>query len=118
MSVPKSPILGPRPRFMDAAPDVRREFDRNRDPLIAAQLDDLKKTEAERRESFMVKRSRPQPVLRPGPALSRGPDRAAFDAQWQVEREGASEKPRGLRRAEFIAKRQKQMRGRDRTRSR
>ncbi len=103
---------------MDSAPDVRREFDRNRDPLIAAQLDDLNRSEAERRDSFMVKRSRPTPVLRPGPALSRGPDRAAFDAQWQAEREGAVEKPRGVRRAEFIAKRQRQMRERDRTRSR
>lgn len=40
---------------------------------------------AQRRESLMVKRQQPKPVLRPGPALARGPDKTAFNAQWAEE---------------------------------
>jgi len=42
-----------------------------------------------RRESFMVKRQQPKPVLRPSPSLALGADAAAFDSQWQEERRQA-----------------------------
>lgn len=48
---------------------------------------------AVRRESFMVKRERPKPVLRPSPALALGPDGAAFDARWNSEGELARPVP-------------------------
>lgn len=40
---------------------------------------------AARRESFMVKRQQPTPVLRPSPSLALGSDSAAFNAQWEEE---------------------------------
>jgi hypothetical protein len=52
-------------------------------PDFTASADDAAR--AARRESFMVKRQQPRPVLRPGPELARGPDGAAFDAQWSEE---------------------------------
>lgn len=54
----------------ERAGSVRAAFDAERAP---------------RRESFMVKRQHPRPVLRPGPALAREPERTAFDAQWREE---------------------------------
>jgi hypothetical protein len=57
---------------------------------------------AERRESFMVKRAHPQPVLRPSPALSYGSDRQAFDAAWSAEYRDA-DPDRQARRAAFKA---------------
>ena len=52
-----------------------------------------------RRESFMVRRSQPVPVLRPSPQLSLGVDRAVFNARWQQESEAAND--RAARRAAF-----------------
>lgn len=40
---------------------------------------------AARRESFMVKRQQPVPVLRPTRSLALGPEGAAFDAEWNAE---------------------------------
>lgn len=111
-------LPGPLPSFYERAPDMRREFEMTRDPLIRAQMEADRLTEAQRRESFMVKRDRPRPVLRPGPSLSLGPDRAAFDAAWESERKGANDQPKGTRRAAFMEKRQRQMRERERERSR
>ena len=54
---------------------------------------------AARRESFMVQRSRPVPVLRPSPQLALGSDRAAFNARWQREAEAAND--RAARREAF-----------------
>lgn len=111
-------LPGPLPSFYDRAPDVRREFDMNRDPYIAAQLEADKLSEAQRRESFMVKRDRPRPVLRPGPSLSLGPDRAAFDTAWQSERRAANDPSKGTRRTAFMEKRRAEMRDRERVRER
>jgi hypothetical protein len=41
---------------------------------------------AARRESFMVKRQQPKPVLRPSPSLALGPDGTSFNMQWNDER--------------------------------
>ena len=78
------------------ADSVTPKFETARCEFNAAQLADNGKTEAqrrqettertERRESFMIKRDKPQPVLRPSPALARGTDRAVFNANWDKER--------------------------------
>lgn len=71
-------IKGPWLR-LDRIPQVHREFDRNRDPLIARSLDDMAKTEKQRRESssaggYLIarkKQDKPAPALKP-PRHSRG----------------------------------------------
>ncbi|SFF97085.1 hypothetical protein SAMN05518801_104250 [Novosphingobium sp. CF614] len=65
----------------DRAGSLRESFE--------AQRPDDNPERAARRESFMVKRQRPQPVLRPSPSLALGSDAAAFDAQWNDERRDA-----------------------------
>ncbi|MEM9619381.1 MAG: hypothetical protein AAF936_15610 [Pseudomonadota bacterium] len=79
-------LPGAQPAMYSASPEVGMNFQNERDPLIAAQTADLKKTEAQRRESFMVKRQKPQPVLRPSPRFAFGPDRNVFNAQLAAER--------------------------------
>ncbi len=46
---------------------------------------------AARRESFMVRRQQPVPVLKPSLDLAMGPDREAFNAQWRSEQVYAGE---------------------------
>jgi len=58
---------------------VRRDFNR-----ASAGKPDLER--AKRRQAFMVKRDRPKPVLRPGPHIAAGPDKAAFNTAWEKER--------------------------------
>jgi len=95
-------LPGTAPSAQAKAPDARRAFDQNRDPSIAAQLADKTKTEAQRREAFMVARDRPQPVQRPSPALAHGSDAAAFNTRWKAERDVAN---REARNAAFVAAR-------------
>lgn len=74
-------------------------FETNRDVYHARQLRDQGKTEAQRRNdaqskqmrrvSFMVKRQKPQPVLKPSHALAHETDRAAFNNQWASEQKRA-----------------------------
>jgi len=74
-------------------------FETNRDIYNARQLRDQGKTEAQRRrdvqsrqsrrESFMVKRQKPQPVLRPSHSLSHETDRATFNNEWANEQKKA-----------------------------
>lgn len=77
---------------------VAGEFERERCPLNAKVMDDAGLTEAQRRhkamglsqsdaskravrrESFMIKRSRPDHILRPPLSMAFGPDRQAFNA--------------------------------------
>ena len=83
----------------EKARPVKTSFEMERCPLHAAELRDADKSEAERRkdmrqrqqrrESFMVKRQQPKPVLRPSPALAHGPDTDAFDRQWSAEQRAA-----------------------------
>jgi hypothetical protein len=74
---------------------VHREFDRSRDPLIARQLDDLGKSEAQRREeqtgggSRMVKNERPQHNLRPSRAVAYRADAQKFQTAWLKEQREA-----------------------------
>ena len=78
---------------------VTGSFERERCPFHAAQLEDALKPESQRRReamqveerrkaqrnSYMVKRQQPKPVLRPGPTLSKGADREAFDSQLRAD---------------------------------
>jgi len=94
--------IAPAPEAFRSAPHIGPAFEQSRDPSIAAQTADQTKTEAQRRQSFMVKQDRPQPVQRPSPTLALGPDGAAFNARWEKEQSSAD---RQTRKAEFMAKR-------------
>lgn len=97
--------------FRDRAPSARNEFERGRFELNAEQMDDLRKTEAQRRregeefarkvraaheerskarDSQMVKKDRPHPELKPSPGLAAGVDRTSFMARLSKERKAAS----------------------------
>ena len=75
------------PSHLQNAGHVRPGFDRARDPLINAQLKDLKKTEGKRREdgdgSKMIKLHKPFPELRPKRDLSQ--IRETFNKNWLSE---------------------------------
>lgn len=62
------------------------------------------------RDSSMVKRQQPKPAPRPTPKLAMGPDRAAFNARWDNERQAAREH----RKAAFKAARRQQGNARSR----
>ena len=95
-------LPGGEPDFYARTPQAGREFDNNRDPLIARQNADMEKSESRRRfeltrksserGSDMVGRHAPKPVLKPSPALAFGADRAAFNRQWQREHRAARKK--------------------------
>lgn len=101
------------PSQLDAIAPARAGFDRGEGQAsggtAAAQSSDAAR-EA-RRQSFMVERSRPAPVLRPGPQLSLGADRAAFNDRWAREAEEARDhaakrsNDRDARFAAFMAER-------------
>lgn len=72
-------------------PNLRRDFDRSRDPSIAAQLDDLHKSETERREEQSARHPRakdqPKPELKPPryapPSLgASSPDQRQAEDMW------------------------------------
>lgn len=101
------------PSQLDAVAPAKAGFDRGEEnasgETAAAQSSDAAR-EA-RRQSFMVERSRPVPVLRPGPQLSLGADRAAFNDRWAREAEEARDhaarqnNDRDARLAAFMAER-------------
>lgn len=73
-----------------------------------------------RRESFMVKRQKPKPVLRPAPHIANGPDRAAFNRQWTDEQKSAApktEQTKQDRKAAFMAARKNTSTTKSQTRS-
>ena len=88
-------LPGSSPQVYTARPEMHLQFDMTRDPLTAAQVADIGKSEVqrrreaqgleatlvERRASFMIARQQPKPVLRPSSSLARGPDATAFNAQ-------------------------------------
>lgn len=77
-------------------PSVRREFDQSRDPMIAKQLRDLKKTETQRREeqtgrgSFMVKQDHPRATLKPPRHIGAAVDAQKFRNRWLSEQRSAA----------------------------
>lgn len=97
----RADLPGGEPSFYAAAPKSREAFDNARDPMIAAQNRDMGKSEAQRRfelsrrtnsGSDMIRRDQPKPVFKPSPALSMGPDRAAFNRAWSDEHRAARKK--------------------------
>jgi len=97
----RADLPGGEPSFYANAPKTREAFDNARDPLIAEQKRDLGKSEAQRRfeqsrrtdsGSDMIRRDQPKSVLKPSPALSMGPDRAAFSRAWWDEHRSAHKK--------------------------
>lgn len=85
------------PSSLDQPSTSRSAFEDGGEQGQGSQGSDAAK--AARRESFMVQRSRPVPVLRPSPQLALGSDRAAFNARWQREAEAAND--RAARREAF-----------------
>lgn len=81
---------------MAQLPAIRREFDRNRDPMIAKQMSDLGKTESERREeqsgrgSEMVKKDRPMANLNPPKEIAAPMDAEKFRGRWLSEQRSAA----------------------------
>ena len=84
---------------LDRTEPIRPVFERERCPFNAAQIDDERKSESERRReamqaedkrkadrgSYMIKRQQPKPVLRPGRTLSNEPDREKFNAELKAD---------------------------------
>jgi len=89
------------PSTLDRTQAVRTSFEPARCEYRARELASQSLSEAERRESFMVKRSRPEPVLRPTRSLAFGPDRAAFETRWANEQRAAALPSRADRKAAF-----------------
>ncbi len=78
----------------EKVPPVLRQFQENRDPLIKAQLQDLEKSEAQRREesgrgSAMVGQEKPKLNARPPEEMGRASDRNSFNERWLVEQRDA-----------------------------
>ncbi|MEM7220029.1 MAG: hypothetical protein AAF515_16805 [Pseudomonadota bacterium] len=81
------------PPGLRAVAPARPAFELARDPLMRAQLDAMKQTEAERREaqspgSQMVKLHKPLPALKPKDHQS--VDRSQFNWQWFQEQRRAA----------------------------
>ena len=101
-------IYGAMPSLYTKPPNLRFNFDINHDPLIAHQLWDLGRPESELRHesmrcsfsfqpyddpgSEMIARQRPQPVLRPSPALAHGTDAAIHNEQMRADHKAAIER--------------------------
>ncbi|SDF61744.1 hypothetical protein [Thalassobaculum litoreum] len=79
-----------QPTKLERTPSVRGAFDPASDELRAKERAAQSQSEAQRRESFMVRRSKPEPTLKPTRALSLGPDRAAFQERWAQEQRAAA----------------------------
>ncbi len=76
-------------------PYLRRSFDMNRDPYIAAQLRDMEKSESQRREeqtggSSMVQADKLSFVLKPPKHIRKASDRASFSKKWNAEQRASS----------------------------
>ena len=87
---------GKSPAMYSAKPNVSMSFQRNRDPLIAAQIDAGKRTEARRRGSQMIANHKPEPKLKPSPHLAHKADRAAFYAAMSLDHLQAKKTQREL----------------------
>ncbi|MEO0411735.1 MAG: hypothetical protein AAF221_07865 [Pseudomonadota bacterium] len=80
----KSPIY-------ETSPNMRFQFDLNRDPYVRLQILDRGKSEAERREeasgrgSAMVEQDQSAPSFRPPSELRRGVDKQDFNQRWMAE---------------------------------
>jgi hypothetical protein len=79
----------------ERVPNLRHEFDIQRDPYIRAQLLDMEKTESQRREeqsgrsSGMVTKDAPVRHHKPPPSIRDPVDNKAFNTRWMVEQRDA-----------------------------
>lgn len=77
-------------------PPIRNDFERNRDPSIKAQLNDLEKTEAQRRDeqtgrgSHMIRSDQPRNTLKPPRHIAAPIDASNFQGQWLKEQRNAA----------------------------
>jgi hypothetical protein len=81
-------------------PNLRREFDLNRDELARRQMLDAGKTEAQRRQEQsetgsgegggMIRRDKPAPALKPPPAMRAQVDRDDFNGRWLAAQRDAA----------------------------
>lgn len=90
-------FAGTHPDFKDDVPEsfkqarqLTHDFDDVRDPLIKKQIEDLHKTESQRREggnggSHMVKRQKPHPELKPNHTGAHPATRQSFNQAWLQE---------------------------------
>ena len=75
----------------EAAPNVRFQFDWNRDPYIRLQMMDRGKSEKQRREeatgrgSKMVGQDKAAPAFRPRDALGKAAHRKNYNQRWMAE---------------------------------
>ena len=75
----------------DASPNVRFQFDWNRDPYIRLQMMDRGKSEKQRRDeatgggSSMVEKDRAAPSFRPHDHLGKLVDREHYNQRWMAE---------------------------------
>lgn len=82
-------------RTLEELPVVANDFQRARDPFIAKQLDDLGKSEAQRRDeaarqSSMVTKDRPEHNLRPPREMALETDARTFSVEWLREQRDAA----------------------------
>lgn len=82
-------------RTLENLPVVANDFRRARDPFVAKQLDDLGKTEAQRRgeaarQSGMVTKDRPEHNLRPPRDIAQESDARTFSLEWLREQRDAA----------------------------
>lgn len=113
----RTSLPGGQPSAYKTAPNMRSNFQDASKPKQGSQ---------------MVKKDQPKPAPRPAPHIANGPDRAAFNARWEKERQMArpgavpvKQVPplpdRAARKAAFKAKRQaqeQQARAREKAQSR
>ena len=77
-------------------PKLWQEFRRNHDPYTAAQMDDLNKTEKQRRDeqeernSSMVEKEKLTPELKPSREIAQEVDAKLFNHQWLAEQRDAA----------------------------
>lgn len=83
-------------KVLEELPTVANDFARARDPFIAKQMDDLGKSETERREeethrqSRMVSKDRPQYNLKPPKQFATPSDARKFSRAWLREQRDAA----------------------------
>jgi len=81
-------LPGVAPTYLAAAPNVRFQFDWNRDPYVRLQMQDRGKSEAQRRDeasgrgSGMIEKDKAAPYFRPPENISKPVDRRNFNHRW------------------------------------
>ncbi len=83
------------PESFKQAPYLTRDFNNARDPLIKQQIEDMQKTESQRREersgggSTMIKRQKPHLELKPNHTGAHPATRQSFNQAWLQEQRSA-----------------------------